>query len=75
MFHSFEDGKVLIKMKKLGKKKSLLASWEGLYLVAGYKDGKGCPEQDDGAKICIIKDKDGQTWQKRKQDLQIYHTT
>jgi hypothetical protein len=42
MFHSFEDGKMSIKMRKLGKKKYLLASWEGLYLFVGYKDGKGC---------------------------------
>jgi hypothetical protein len=41
-FHFFEDGKVLIKMRKPGKKKSLLASWEGPYMFANYKDGRGC---------------------------------
>lgn len=46
-------------MKKLAKKKYLLAGWERLYLFVGYKDGKGCQEQDDGAIICIFKDKDG----------------
>ncbi len=73
MFHYFEDGKMSIKMRKPSKKTYLLASWEGLYLFVGYKDGKGCQEQDDGTIICIFKDKDGQTWQKAKWDLQIYH--
>jgi len=59
MFHSFENGKMSVKMKKLAKKKYLLAGWERLYLFVGYKDGKGCQEQDDGAIICIFKDKDG----------------
>jgi hypothetical protein len=51
-----------MKMRKLGKKKSMFISWERPYQFAGYKDGKGCQEQDEGAKICIIRDKDGQTW-------------
>jgi hypothetical protein len=42
MFHYFEDGKMSIKMRKPSKKTYLLASWEGLYLFVGYKDGKGC---------------------------------
>lgn len=75
MFHSFEDGKMSINMRKLSKKKYLLASWEGLYMFVGYKDGKGCQEHDDVAIICIFKDKDGQTWQRAKWDLHIYHAT
>jgi uncharacterized protein YmfQ (DUF2313 family) len=42
LFHSFEDGEMLVKMRKPSKKKSLLASWEGLYMFANYKDGRGC---------------------------------
>lgn len=40
MFQSFGDEKVLMKMKKPRKNKSLLASWEGPYMFAGYKDRK-----------------------------------
>lgn len=75
MFHFFEDGKMSVKMRKPSKKKYFLASWEGLYLFASYKDGKGCQEQDGGAIIHIFKDKDDQTWQRAKWDLQIYHAT
>lgn len=75
MFHFFKDDEVFVKMWKLGKKNSLLASQEGLYLFVGYKDGKNCQEQDNGARICILKDNKGQIWQKAKQDLQIYHAT
>ncbi len=52
MFHSFGDGEVSIKMQKLGKKKSFLASQEGPYPFASYKDGKGCQEQDE--RIIIV---------------------
>jgi hypothetical protein len=30
-----------IKMRKFGKKISLLSNWEGLYIFDDYKDGKG----------------------------------
>lgn len=42
MFHSFGDKEMLVKMWKLSFKKSFLANWEGPYLFASYKDGKGC---------------------------------
>jgi len=41
MFQSFGDGKMLGKMKKQNKNKSLLASWKGPYMFVGYKDKKG----------------------------------
>jgi hypothetical protein len=41
MFHFFADEEMLVKMKKIGKKKSLLASWEGPYLFVGYNLQKG----------------------------------
>jgi hypothetical protein len=41
MFHSFGNEKMLVKMKKINKKKSLLASWEGPYLFVGYNLQKG----------------------------------
>jgi hypothetical protein len=34
----FQVGIDLVKMKKLGKKKSFTKSWEGLYLFVGYVD-------------------------------------
>jgi len=36
------------KMKKLGKKKSLLANWE---VFVGYQDEKGNRDQDEGGQI------------------------
>jgi hypothetical protein len=38
LFSSFQLGLDLVKMKKLGKKKSLIGNWEGLYLYVGYVD-------------------------------------
>jgi len=32
MFVGFEEGKTYVKIKKLGKKKSLTSSWEGPFL-------------------------------------------
>jgi hypothetical protein len=31
----------MVKMKKLGKKRALAASWEGPYRFVGHVDGKG----------------------------------
>jgi hypothetical protein len=45
-------------MKKLGKKKSLMSSWEGLYLFMGYVDEHISMGQNDGRRKCIIKGKD-----------------
>ncbi len=55
-----------MKMKKPGKNKSTVTSWEGPYQFVGYKDGKGCQEQDQGVRNYILRDKDGQTWQRPK---------
>jgi hypothetical protein len=30
--------------------------------------------KDEGGRICILKDEDGQTWHRARRDLQIYHT-
>ncbi len=38
----------MVKMRKLGKKRALLANWEGLYAFVKYKDEKGCKKFDDG---------------------------
>jgi hypothetical protein len=47
-------------MKKLGKEKVLIGSWEGPYLFVGYVDEQVGVEQDDGKRKCIIKSKDEQ---------------
>jgi hypothetical protein len=47
-FVGLEEGKTMVKMKKPGKKKALLANWESPYAFVKYKDEKGCREFDDG---------------------------
>ncbi len=74
MFQSFGERELSVNMKKPCKNKSLLASWDGPYLLVSYKNDKGCQVQDEGAKICILKDKDDQTWQRTRRHLDIYHT-
>jgi len=59
MFVGFDEKKVWVKMQKLDKKKSLLASWEGPCIFVGYKDGKRQHEYDDGNKVSIFENKDG----------------
>ncbi len=46
-------------MKKLGKKKALITSWEGPYQFIGHVDGKGDFDFEEGNKVCIIKDANG----------------
>ncbi len=53
-FQVFSEGEDSVKILKLGKKKSLLKSWEGPYLFVRYLDGKGSTGQDEGL-TCIIK--------------------
>ncbi len=49
----------MIKMRKLGKKRALLANWEDPYAFVKYKDKKGCREFHDGCRVCILKGIDG----------------
>jgi len=46
----------MVKMKKLRKKKTLIASWEGPYQFIGHADGNGDFDFEEGSKVCIIKD-------------------
>jgi hypothetical protein len=48
-----------VKMRKFGKKRSLLNNLEGPYFFVEYKDGKGFQEQDHGNIMCILKDLKG----------------
>jgi hypothetical protein len=49
----------MVKMKKPGKKRALLANWEGSYTFVKYKDEKGCKEFDDGCWVYIPQGIDG----------------
>jgi hypothetical protein len=44
LFERFEERDTKIKMRKQGKKRSLMGSWKGPYDFVSYKDGKGCQE-------------------------------
>jgi hypothetical protein len=48
-FVGFEEGKTVVKMRKPGKRRTLLANWEGQYASVKYKDKKGCRKFDDGS--------------------------
>jgi hypothetical protein len=74
--HAFEGlvaGEIMVKMKKLGKKRVLIASWEGPYQFIGHVDGKGNFDFEEGSWVCIIQDADGHQWERSCKDLQIYH--
>ncbi len=73
MFVGLEEGKTYVKMKKLGKKRSLTSSWEGPFLFMKYLDGNEFLEQDEAGRICVIKGKDEKLWDRPRRDLQIYH--
>jgi len=75
LFEGFEKGDTKVNMHKLGKKRSLVGSWEGPYEFGNYKDGKGFREQDEGNKTCILNDLDGKHWEWARRNLQIYHST
>jgi len=50
----------MVKMRKPGKRRALLANWEGPYAFMKYKDEKGCREFDDNSQVYIIKKINGQ---------------
>jgi hypothetical protein len=64
----------MVKMKKLGKRRALTTSWEGLYQFIGHADQKGNLDFEEGNRVCIIQDADGHQWERSRRDLQIYHT-
>jgi hypothetical protein len=68
-FLRLEEGKTMVKMRKLGKKRALLANWEGPYAFVKYKNEKGCREFDDGCQVCILQGIDGKQWKRARRDL------
>jgi hypothetical protein len=73
-FEGLIAGETMVKMKKPGKKKALTASWEGPYLFVTHTDGIGNLDFEEGSRICIIQDADGNQWERPRRDLQVYHT-
>jgi hypothetical protein len=65
----------MVKMRKLGKKKALTANWEDPYLFVEHTDGLGNFDSDEGSRICILQDGDGNQWERPRRDLQVYHTS
>ncbi len=61
----------MVKMKKPRKKKALTSSWEGPYQFVAHVDGIGNFDFEEGNKICIIQDADGNQWERSHKDLQI----
>jgi hypothetical protein len=59
----------MVKMKKLGKKKALTSSWERPYQFVVYADGIGNLDFEEGSRICIIQDADGNQWERSYRDL------
>ncbi len=59
VFEGMIAEETMVKMKKPGKKKTLIASWEGPYQFIGYADGKENLDFEEGSRVCIIQDADG----------------
>jgi hypothetical protein len=73
-FEGLVARETMVKMKKPGKKKALTASWEGPYLFVAHTDGIGNLDFEEGSRVCIIQDADGNQWERPRRDLQVYHT-
>ncbi len=48
LFEGLVAGQTMVKMKKLGKRRALSASWEGPYKFVGHSDGKGNLDFEEG---------------------------
>ncbi len=75
LFEGLVVGVTMVKMKKLGKRRALTASWEGPYQFVGHADGKGNFDFEEGCRMCIIQDADGRQWERSRRDLQIYYAS
>jgi hypothetical protein len=73
LFEGLVAGVSMVKMKKPGKRRALIASWEGPYQFVGHADGKGNFDFEEGCRICIVQDVDGRQWESSRRDLQIYY--
>jgi hypothetical protein len=73
LFEGLVAGESMVKMKKPGKRRALIASWEGPYQFVGHVNGKGNFDFEKGCRICIVQDADGRQWERSRRDLQIYY--
>jgi hypothetical protein len=73
LFEGLVAGESMVKMKKPGKRRALIASWEGPYQFVGHADGKGNFDFEEGCCTCIVQDADGRQWERSRRDLQIYY--
>jgi len=73
-FEGLVAGQTMVKMRKSGKKKALTAGWEGPYQFVVHTDGMGNLHFEEGSRICILQDADGNQWKRPCRDLQVYHT-
>jgi hypothetical protein len=74
--HLFEGlivGQTMVKMKKPGKRRALITSWEGPYQFIGHADGKGNLNFEEGCRLCIVQDADGHQSERSRRDLQIFY--
>jgi hypothetical protein len=68
LFEGLIAGETMVKMKKLGKKHALAASWEGPYRFVGHVDGKGNYDFEEGYRLCVVQDADGRRWERSRRD-------
>jgi len=73
LFEGLVAGESMVKMKKPGKRRALVANWEGPYQFVGHADGKGNFDFEEGCRLCILQDADGRQWERSRRDLQIYY--
>jgi hypothetical protein len=73
LFEGLIAGSTMVKMKKPGKRRALIASWEGPYRFIGHTDEKGNLDFEEGCRMCIVQDADGNQWERSRRDLQIYY--
>ncbi len=66
-------GVSMVKMKILGKRRVLSASWEGPYQFIEHADGKGDFDFEERCRICVVQDANGRRWERSCRDLQIYY--
>jgi len=66
LFEGLVAGVTMVKMKKLGKRRALSASWEGSYQFVEHADGKGNFDFEEGSRLCIVQDVDGHQWERSR---------
>jgi hypothetical protein len=73
LFEGLVARESMVKMKKPGKRRTLVVSWEGPYQFVGHVDGKGNFDFEEGCRLCIVQDANGRQWERSRRDLQIYY--